>query len=137
MVQSDSMKLSKGGIIPDVFVPIDTTRASDFYLKCNRKATTMRFSSAYFDRDKDELSAIDDYEALLRYLDRARLDEKFLEFARVKDGLVPKEGEWEESESYMMTQIKALVGRYSKLGDNAFYHLYLQIDDVFAAATER
>ena len=137
MVQSDSMKLSKGGILPDVFVPIDTTRASDFYVKCNRKATTMRFSSAYFDSHKAELQAIDDYSQLLHYLDRADLDRKFLEFARAKDGLVPKEGEWEESESYMMTQIKALVGRYSKLGDNAFYHLYLQIDDVFAAAIGR
>ena len=134
MVDADSMNVSKGGILPDVFVPIDTTRATDFYLKCNRKATTMRFSSAYFDSHKAELQAIDDYAALLRYLDRSGLDRKFLEFARVKDGFVPKKGEWEESESYMMTQIKALVGRYSKLGDNAFYHLYLQIDDVFAAA---
>ena len=134
MVQSDSMKLSKGGIIPDVFVPIDTTLASDFYVKCNRKATTMRFSSAYFDRHKDELQAITEYDSLLRYLSKAQLDRQFLEFARVKDGFVPKEGEWEESRSYMMTQIEALVSRYSKLGDNAFYHLYLQIDDVFAAA---
>ena len=137
MVDSDSMKVSKGGIIPDVFVPIDTTRASDFYIKCNRKATTMRFSSAYFDAHKAELSAIDDYGALLGYLDRAGLERQFLEYARAKDGLVPAKGEWEESKSYMMTQIKALVGRYSKLGDNAFYHLYLQIDDVFAAAIGR
>ena len=137
MVDSDSMKVSKGGIIPDVFVPIDTTRASDFYIKCNRKATTMRFSSAFFDANKAELSAIDDYGELLTYLDRAGLDRQFLEFARVRDGLVPAKGEWEVSQSYMMTQIKALVGRYSKLGDNAFYHLYLQIDDVFAAATAR
>ena len=135
MVEADSMSVSKGGIIPDVFVPIDTTRASDFYLKCNRKATTMRFSSAFFDSHKSELQAISDYQQLLRYLDSAGLDRKFLAYAKEKDGLVPKPGEWEESKSYMMTQIKALVGRYSKLGDNAFYHLYLQIDDVFAAAT--
>ncbi len=37
----------------------------------------------------------------------------------------------------MMTQIKALVGRYSQLGDNAFYHLYLSIDDTFKAAIEQ
>ena len=35
-----------------------------------------------------------------------------------------------------MTQVQALVGRYSKLGDNAFYHLYLQIDDTFKKAME-
>ena len=36
----------------------------------------------------------------------------------------------------MMTQVRALVGRYSQLGDNAFYHLYLQTDEVFKAAME-
>ena len=37
MVQKDSMKIENGGIIPDVFVPLDTTRASDFYIKCNKR----------------------------------------------------------------------------------------------------
>ena len=34
----------------------------------------------------------------------------------------------------MMTQVRALIGRYSKLGDKAFYHIYLDIDDVYKAA---
>jgi hypothetical protein len=34
----------------------------------------------------------------------------------------------------MMTQVQALVGRYSRLGDKAYYHLYLQTDDTFKAA---
>jgi hypothetical protein len=34
----------------------------------------------------------------------------------------------------MMTQVQALVGRYSKLGDKAYYHLFLQIDETFKAA---
>ena len=33
-----------------------------------------------------------------------------------------------------MPQVKALVGRYSKLGENAYYHLYLDIDDTFGEA---
>lgn len=33
-----------------------------------------------------------------------------------------------------MPQVKALVGRYSKLGDKAFYHLYLDMDDTFIEA---
>ena len=35
-----------------------------------------------------------------------------------------------------MTQVRALVGRYSQLGDNAYYHLFLQIDKAFNAALE-
>ena len=37
---------------------------------------------------------------------------------------------------YLMTQVRALVGRYSQLGDNAYYHLFLQIDKAFNAALE-
>jgi len=123
-----------GGIIPDVFVPMDTTRASRFYVDCNRKATPMRFASDYFDAHMEELSSIEKYKDLIRYLDNAGLETRFLEFARTRDGLTPRAGEWEESRSYMMPQVRALVGRYSKLSENAFYHIYLEIDETVAEA---
>ena len=136
MYSADSMKVEKGGIIPDVFVPVDTTRASKFYQACNRKATSMRFASAYFDSHKDELSAIGDYDALTKYLDKAGLERKFLDFARTRDGLVP-DSEWAEERRYMLTQVRALVGRYSALGDKAYYHIFLDIDDTFKRAVQR
>ncbi len=134
MIHADSMRVEKGGILPDVFVPVDTTRAGAFYVGCNRKATAMRFASAFFDAHKAELSAINDYDRLLTYLDRSGLEQQFLSFAKSKDGLVPSPGEWETDRPYLLTQIRALVGRYSKLGDKAYYHLFLQTDDVFKAA---
>ncbi|MCR4860358.1 MAG: PDZ domain-containing protein [Bacteroidales bacterium] len=134
MFHADSMRVEKGGILPDVFVPVDTTRAGAFYVACNRKATPMRFASAFFDSHKRELSGIDDYGQLLSWLDRAGLERQFLAFAKAKDGLAPKEEEWEQDRQYMMTQVQALVGRYSKLGDKAYYHLFLQTDDTFKAA---
>ncbi|MCQ2177825.1 MAG: S41 family peptidase [Bacteroidales bacterium] len=134
MVCADSMKLAEGGIIPDVFVPLDTTRVTPFYISCNRKSTTVRFASAFFDSHREELASIDDYDALLKYLDGASLDRAFLSFALKEDALSPAAGEWDKCKSYMMAQVRALVGRYSKLGDNAFYHLYLAIDEVYAAA---
>ena len=39
MLAADSMNVANGGIIPDVFVPIDTTKVESFYINCNRKAT--------------------------------------------------------------------------------------------------
>ena len=134
MVNADSMRVEDGGILPDVFVPIDTTRAGDFYVNCNRKATTMRFASEYFDAHRQELLDIDDYGTLLDYLDGAGLERLFLDFARREDGLAPSAGEWNSDKQYIMTQVYALVGRYSKLGDNAYYHLFLQTDDSFKAA---
>ena len=150
MLNADSVKVDKnavyqtvggrtvyggGGIVPDIFVPIDTTRASDFYLACNKKATAMRFASAYFDSHKAELQKIDSFPALERYLNSAGLEQSFLAFAAKKDGLKPDSpAEWASEKSYMMTTVRALVGRYSKLGDEAFYHIYLAIDNVFEVA---
>ncbi len=134
MLAADSMDVSNGGIVPDIFVPIDTTRVGKFYMTCNRKATAMRFSSSYFDSHKAELQAIEDYPSLTRYLDSAGLEGKFLAFASSRDGLAPTPEEWKIEKGYMMTQVRALVGRYSKLGDNAFYHIYLDIDEVYKAA---
>ncbi len=74
-----------GGIIPDIFVPMDTTRATDFYIKCNRKATQMRFASEMFDRYKSTLSGIDDFGELSEYLDGLDLAGKFLDFAAHTD----------------------------------------------------
>lgn len=129
MTAADSMDVAKGGIVPDVFVPVDTTRASAFYLACNRKATPMRFASAYFDTHKAELEGISDFEELTAYLDGSSLETKFLDFAASKDGLKPQnEADWADMRDYLMTSVRALIGRYSKLGDNAFYHIYLAID---------
>lgn len=123
-----------GGIIPDLFVPMDTTRATDFFLACNRKATQMRFASAVFDRFKPELSVIDDFGRLQSYLDSLDLEGRFLEYAAKTDGVRPRQGEWAKSKDYMLPQIYALVGRYSKLDDEAFYRLYLPVDETIRAA---
>lgn len=123
-----------GGIIPDIFVPMDTTRASTFYIQCSKKATTMRFASAMFDKYRSELIQIDDFGQLERWLDAQHLDRQFLDYAAAKDGLKPGPGEWKESEEYMMVQIKALVGRYSKVGEEAFYRFYVGIDRTLQVA---
>lgn len=150
MTDADSIKVNKdeeyhtlggrtvyggGGIVPDVFVPIDTTKVTSFYMQCTKKATTMRYASAYFDSHKSELSSIDDYGRLLKYLDNAGLERGFLDFAASRDGIRPADAaEWRESAGYMMPQIRALIGRYSKLGDKAYYHIFLEIDETYKKA---
>ena len=123
-----------GGIIPDVFVPMDTTKASTFYIKCNRKATSVRFAQHMFDKYRGSLSLIDDYKELECFLDNIDVPSQFLEYAATVDGITPAAGEWKESEGYMLPQLKALVGRFSKLGDEAFHRFYLPIDDSIQAA---
>ena len=123
-----------GGIIPDIFVPMDTTKATSFYINCNKKATSVRFASAMFDKYKAQLTQIDDFARLERFLDGIDLQQQFLDYARTVDGFSPKPGEWESTSTYMMPQIKGLVGRYSKVGEEAFYRFYLPIDETIQTA---
>ena len=62
------------------------------------------------------------------------LEKQFLDYAYAKEGLRAGEKEWKESRAYMMPQVKALVGRYSKLDDEAFYRFYLPVDDALQQA---
>lgn len=149
MVSADSMKIDTssvyytakgrkvyggGGIIPDVFVPMDTTKATSFYIKTNRKATSMRFASAMFDRHKEELSSIDDFGTLRKWMVDANIEGKFLDYAARVDKITPAKGEWAESKDYMLPQIYGLVGRFSKVGEEAFYRFYLPIDETIQTA---
>ena len=70
------------------------------------------------------------------YLDGIDLATQFLDYAARIDGIKPEKGEWEKSAEYMMPQLKALVGRFSKLDDEAFYRFYIPIDDTIKAAME-
>ena len=125
-----------GGIIPDVFVPLDTTRASNFFIACNRKTTQMRFASAMFDRFRNSLSGIDNFPDLERYLDKMDIPAKFREYASRTDGITCSAQEWKETEDYLLPQLRALIGRYSKLGEDAFYKLYLGVDTTVKKAIE-
>lgn len=94
----------------------------------------MRFASAVFDEFKDELLNIEDYTGLETFLDRLNLPQRFIRYAASQDKIMAKPGEWEKTEPYLMPQIRALVARYSKLGDNAFYKMYLPIDEAIKIA---
>ena len=125
-----------GGIIPDVFVPLDTTKATKFFINCNRKATSVRFASSMFDKYRNSLAGISDFTVLKKYLKDINLEQQFLDYASRVDGFKPAAGEWEASRDYMMPQINGLVGRFSKVGEEAFHRFYLPVDDTIQKALE-
>ena len=123
-----------GGIVPDVFVPMDTTKATKFHINCTKKATSMRFASVMFDKYRSSLTQISDIVSLRGFLEAQSLEKQFLDYASRVDGLVPSDEEWEQTRDYMMSQIYGLVGRYSKVGEEAFYRFYLPIDETIQTA---
>ena len=124
-----------GGIVPDVFVPVDTTGVTDFYVECNRLGLQIKYASEVLDTHTSEVAGAKDMAAFDRFIDRLGIEQGFLKFASANK-VVPKEGEWERSKDYMLTQVKALIARYTPMGDEAFYPIYQQTDKLIQIAVE-
>ncbi len=124
-----------GGVVPDIFVPVDTSKVTDFYYQCNKKTLQMRFASAVFDRYKSTLSKISDFAQLDEFICGLSIKDDFIAYA-AKQGIECKAGQWEASEEYLLPQLKGLIGRYSKLGEEAFYKYYFAIDNVVLKALD-
>lgn len=124
-----------GGIIPDVFVPLDTTRASKFHIEVNKKALVVRFATKFMDRNRDKLYGFEDFGTLSAWIDRSDIEEQFLAYA-ASMGVKAGKGEWEQTRHYLLPQIKGLCARYSKVGEEAYYRYILPIDEIVCKAVE-
>lgn len=73
-----------GGIMPDVFVPQDTTGVSSYLIEVSNKGLILQFSFQYTDRNRAKLSEYDNEEDLLKYLRHQSIVEQFVRFADSK-----------------------------------------------------
>lgn len=122
-----------GGIIPDVFVPLDTTRYSDYLGACNRQSLQVKYANMISDRNRAVLREIHDLPTLNRFLDELNLKQGFIEYTRSL-GVVPTEADWAVSGDLLLVQLRALIGRNTPMNDNAFYPIWLTNDNVVEAA---
>ena len=124
-----------GGIIPDIFVPIDTTGVTDFLIACNRKSLIVKLSNILADKYRKELRKVETFEDLERLVATIDIGGEFLEYAS-RNGVVPGKGEWKESREIVELQLCGLIGRYTVLDDNAFYPYILRLDNVIDKVKE-
>jgi len=122
-----------GGIIPDIFVPMDTTGVTEYLVKCNRQSLQIKFTNQITDANRSRMRQITDMDALYEFLDSLSIKEKFIRFTTSK-GIVPTEEEWNISGEFILTQLRALIGRYTAMDDKAFYPIYLTIDKTVQTA---
>lgn len=122
-----------GGIIPDVFVPLDTVGMNDFYLKSSRLGLPIKFSMNFADKHRKEIKEISTMDALDAFYDRMPLEREFLVFAAANK-VTPKGNEWQECKHIILPQLKAYVGRNTQMDDKAFYPYLGQIDNVLLRA---
>ena len=122
-----------GGIIPDVFVPLDTTRYTDYLGTCNRQSLQVKYANQVSDRNRARLREIHDLPTLNRFLDGLNLKQGFIAYSK-SQGAVPTDEDWAISGELILVQLRALIGRNTPMNDDAFYPIWLTNDNVVEAA---
>lgn len=125
-----------GGIMPDRFIPADTTDVTPWFIQVTGRNILYRYTMEYADRHRTQLNEIESLAALQRLLDGDnRLVEDFLEYARQK-GVKPNRTQIARSRHLVEAQLRAYIGRNTSLEDNAFYYNIYPIDNVLVEAVE-
>lgn len=125
-----------GGIMPDIFIPLDSTILTDYYVDLLNKGVFSDFILDYVEKERKNLKkkflSFNQFDTDFK-IDDSILEE-FLEFSESK-GVKSKEDEKEKIDEFIRYQLKALIAR--NLFDlTAYFQVMTQIDDGFLKALE-
>lgn len=101
-----------GGIMPDYFVPIDTTQYTDYHRNIAAKGVVMRTTMKYIENHRKELQ--EKYKKFETYNDKFEISEQLLTdmlAAAEKENIEYNEEQYQQSLPLIKTQLKALIAR--------------------------
>lgn len=135
---ADSIKLNKdqefttahgrkvyggGGIVPDIFVPNDTSEISSYYIAIVNAGLLQKFAFDYCDLNRESLNESESTSDLLSKLPSDEtLLQSFVRYA-AQNGVPARWRYINISYQLIVNQLKALIAR-DILGSQSFYHIY-------------
>lgn len=96
-----------GGIMPDVFVPVDTMRLSDYYLNLRSKGLINEFSNTWADQHRND-PKLANFESFLKNYDSYHVDSLFAAFVTSK-GVKRNQVKGEWMAEWIVNQFKKQV----------------------------
>ena len=132
----DRIVYGGGGIIPDIFVPLDTSMNSAYYTSVLRKGIINRFTLDYIDKNRKNLEeTYPDLQVFRSDFDsEAILLDDFVEFAK-KEGIEPNDDQLQTSKKPIVNLLKAYIAR-GLWGSDGYYEIFNQINPTFLKAIE-
>ena len=125
-----------GGIMPDIFVPLDTLNVTKYFSEVTGRNILYRYTIDYSDRNRKALEGAKSVAELKSLLDGDKqLFNDFVQYAE-KQGVKPNWSEINKSRHIMEAQLRAYISRNSDLEDNAFYYFIYPIDKTVLRAIE-
>ncbi|MGV8134919.1 MAG: S41 family peptidase [Mangrovibacterium sp.] len=123
-----------GGIMPDYFVPIDTSGYSDYYSRIVGKALVYNFALDYSDKNRKELKKLNTSTILEEYLTTQNILDQFVDYAD-KQGVKRDQKGLNTSGKIIKTQIMAYIAR-NILGEEGFFPIIKEIDETLLKTIE-
>ncbi|MGC9332375.1 MAG: S41 family peptidase, partial [Bacteroidales bacterium] len=121
-----------GGIMPDIFVPVDTTGNSELYQQIQSKNLVYEFSFNYVEQNRARLSQYKDVTDLVNDLKGHAVFNEFIAFTR-ENGIKVNPQQLKQSKKILKTQVYAMISR-NILNDDGFYPVIHQVDTTFKKA---
>lgn len=124
-----------GGIMPDIFVPEDTSAMTSYYINVSNAGLIQQFSFRMADKYRDIFRNVTGTQHALRLLPSdVALIEQFADYAQ-SQGVPARWYYINQSSPLLLTQIKAFMIR-DLLGYNQFYEIFNSADRTIDAALD-
>ena len=123
-----------GGIMPDVFVPVDTIGASEYYNRTRSLGLMYRFAFHYTDLQRSSLEQFTSAEDIEAFMNDQDFLSQFINYAKEK-GVQPDYDDIRISEQILKKTIKAYVAR-NIIDNEGFYPIIAEIDNTLQVAID-
>ena len=121
-----------GGIMPDVFIPIDTTGITEYFSKVRNLGLIYRFAFDYTDNNRSKMKGLKTAGEISTYLDKTKYYREFISYA-AENGVKPVYMELSQSEKIIKSQLKAYIAR-NLIDNEGFYPIIQEIDNTLLKA---
>ncbi|MFI3267532.1 MAG: S41 family peptidase [Rikenellaceae bacterium] len=124
-----------GGIMPDVFVPKDTTSQGSYFVEVMNNNTLFSFTLSYLDEHRAEIKALDTKDKLIEYfrVNDQKIFNQFKNFARSKQ---TKNSLDQLSIKNCKIFINAYLARNSGFGDSGYYLFMYPFSEIIVEALD-
>lgn len=124
-----------GGIIPDVFMPLDTLGNSKYLRSLRNSSAIYRFVLNYVDNNRKKLEQYTNIDEILAYIKKDGIMKKFIQYAAKEYKVKYDKRGFATSKNILIKNINALIAQ-NVFDENAFYYIVNQDDNIVNKALE-
>lgn len=137
-LQSKRIVYGGGGVMPDIFVPLDTIEFTDYYRDLVQGGHVNSFTLEYVDKNREKL--LSNYPTFEQYLKNYKVDQSFMDeflaYAEKEDTeLKFNEEQYKISENLIKLRLKAILAQ-DVWGYNEFYQIYNESNEIVQRAVK-